>query len=228
MNAARNNKRKHLRKCLPLLLISVLLAGCSNGRNKHNPITYFPVQPGNTWIFDGDIHKMEITAITAKEDNKLVTMSVYDSLDVFLWKEKYIQIKDQLYLEAFEPGTFILPKVQFDPALPVAPFSAKPGHKIVLEGKETHIDSVKNEMQILVTFEIESIEDVIVPAGTFRNCIKMKINIEYTQFTLEPFFIGEQYWWFAPLVGPVKYDLPSAYGELAEVKLHNSRLTISP
>ena len=88
MNAARNNKRKHLRKYIPLLLISVLLAGCSNGRNKHNPITYFPVQPGNTWIFDGDIHKMEITAITAKEDNKLVTLSVYDSLDVFLWKEK--------------------------------------------------------------------------------------------------------------------------------------------
>ena len=155
-------------------------------------------------------------------------MSFYDSSNVFLWREKYLQFKDQLYFESFEPRTFILPKVLFDPALPVAPFSSKPEHKIVLEGKETHIDSVTSEMQILVTYEIESIEDVVVPAGTFRNCIKMKINFEYTQFALRPFFIGEQYWWYAPMVGPVKFDLPSAYGELAEVKLNKSRLTPLP
>jgi hypothetical protein len=213
---------------LILLLFLSTLITCTNRRNKHHPTSYFPVQAGNTWIFDGDISKMEITAITDGTLGRVVSMSFYDSTDVFLWLEKYIHLKDQLYFESFEPQTIILPKVLFDPALPLAPFSSKPGHKISLEGKETHVDSVRSEMQILVTYEIEAIEDVIVPAGEFHNCIKMKINVEYTQFALRPFFIGEQYWWYAPMVGPVKYDLPSAYGELAEVKLNKSRIVPSP
>ena len=213
---------------LILLLFLSTLFTCTNRRNKHHPTDYFPVQAGNTWIFDGDISKMEITAITDGTLGRVVSMSFYDSTDVFLWLEKYIHLKDQLYFESFEPRTIILPKVLFDPALPLAPFSSKPGHKIILEGKETHIDSVRSEMQILVTYEIEAIEDVIVPAGKFYNCIKMKINVEYTQFALRPFFIGEQYWWYAPMVGPVKYDLPSAYGELVEVKLNKSRIVPSP
>lgn len=211
-----------------LLLLIVSSFTCTNRRNKHKPTTYYPVQAGNTWKFNGDISKMEITSITEGTTGKIVAMSFYDTTDVFLWREKYLYLKDQLYFESFEPHTTILPKVLFDPALPLAPFSSKLGNKIVLEGKETHVDSVKSDMQILVTYEIEAIEDVLVPAGEFKNCIKMRINIEYTQFALRPFFIGEQFWWFAPMVGPVKYDLPSAYGELAEVKLNKSRLMPPP
>ena len=219
------NSPVQLRIILFALLLYILASlTCTGRRNKHHPTDYFPVQPGNTWVFDGDIAKMEITAISEGTSGKLVTMSFYDTLDVFLWREKYLHIKDQLYFEAFEPRALILPKVTFDPALPLAPISSKPGHKIKLEGKETHVDSTNAEMQTLVTYEIEAVEDVIVPAGEFRNCIKMKITVEYTQFALRPFFIGEQYWWFAPMVGPVKYDLPSAYGELAQVKLNKSRL----
>lgn len=212
-----------------LLFIYIsILGGCTNQRNKHHPTAYFPVQVGNVWIFDGDISKMEITSIAPNEQGDIVTMSYYDSSDALLWKEKYIHLKDQLYFKSFDPNTSILPQVLFDPALPLAPFSSKPGHKIMLEGKETHLDSIPSETQIALTYEIESIEDVTVPAGTFRNCIKMKINVEYPQFALKPFFIGDQYWWFAPMVGPVKYDLPSAYGELAELKLNKSRLMPTP
>lgn len=212
---------------LLLALISIF-AGCTNQRNEHHPEAYFPVQVGNTWIFKGDIPKMEITSNLPGEQGDYITMSCYDSGNVLLWKEKYQHLKDQLYFESFEPNSSILPRVIFDPALPLAPFSSKPGHKIVLEGKETHLDSIKSETQIVVTYEIENIEDVTVPAGTFRNCIKMKINVKYQQFAVKPFFIGDQYWWFAPMVGPVKYDLPSAYGELTELKLGKSRLLSTP
>ena len=212
-----------------LFFISIsIFTGCTNERNKHHPTAYFPIQVGNVWVFDGDIQKMEITGIRKGEQNDFVTMSYYDSNNVLLWKEHYLHAKDQLFFESFEPNTKILPRVLFDPALPLAPFSSKPGHKIVIEGKETNIDSINSEMQIIVTYEIENVEDVTVPAGTFRNCIKMKINVEYPQFGLKPFFIGDQYWWFAPMVGPVKYDLPSAYGELAELKLSKSKLLLTP
>ncbi len=232
----KNKKRSHTGLMHFLFSIGILLfvgfasffTDCSNRRNKFHPISYFPVNAGNTWIFDGDIYKMEITGITKGEEKSIISMSYFDSTGIFLWKEKYILLKDQIYFESFEPHTTILPKVLFDPPLPLAPFSSKPGHKIILESKETHSDSIKSESQILVTYEIEGVEDVSVPAGAFLNCIKMKVNVQYPQFALEPFFIGDQYWWFAPMVGPVKYDLPSAYGELSELKLSKSRLLQTP
>jgi len=53
------------------------------------------------------------------------------------------------------------------------------------------------------SYTIEAIEDVTVPAGTFQNCIKMH-EIENTPGGLADFHV-----WYAPNVGPVKYDYPN-------------------
>ena len=53
------------------------------------------------------------------------------------------------------------------------------------------------------SYVIEAIEDVTVPAGTFQNCIKMH-EIENTPGGLADFHV-----WYAPEVGPIKYDYPN-------------------
>ena len=53
------------------------------------------------------------------------------------------------------------------------------------------------------SYTIEAIEEVTVPAGTFQNCIKVH-EIENT-----PGGIADFYVWYAPNVGPLKFDYPN-------------------
>ena len=191
---------------------------CSGRRNRFQPTYYFPIHEGNSWVFNGEIYKMEITDITKHVGDKILTFTYYDSLDVELWSEKYSLLKNQIFLQSFEPATKLLPTVTFEPALPFAPPSRKLGYKSSYECLETHtLDTLVTTNPVHIDYVVEAVEDVRVPAGTFLNCIKMKISIKYPQSVKRPYFIGDQYWWFAPLVGPVKYDLPSAVGELVEL-----------
>ena len=211
------------------LLITILgLLDCTNRNNRFNPISYFPVQQGNTWLFNGGIHKMHISEIVKDQGEQHVTFTYSDTSDVVLWKETYRLRKNQLYWQSFTPNTPVLPQVSFDPPLPFAPVATKEGHTLVLESIETQSDTVKRMTKITVEYEILSVEDVKVPAGTFLNCIKMKINVQYPQSVRRPFFIGEQYWWFAPMMGPIKYDLPSAVGELVKADFDRDRLSPLP
>jgi hypothetical protein len=202
-----------------VFLAAVLLfMDCSSRRNRFQPTDYFPIRAGYTWIFNGEIHKMEITDITKEVGDKIITFSYFDSLDVPLWQEKYNYIKNQIFLQSFEPMTQLLPRVSFEPPLPFAPISQKVGQNLPYPCFETQVlDSLVTTTKLEIDYLIEAVEDVRVPAGHFLNCIKMKINVKYPQNTKRPYFNGDQYWWFAPRVGPIKYDLPTASGELIEM-----------
>ncbi len=207
------------RTTLFIFLAAVLLfMDCSGRRNKFLPTYYFPIQTGNKWVFDGGIYKMEITDITKEVGDKIITISYFDSLNVLLWQEKYSLLKDQIYMQSFEPTTKLLPHITFEPPLPFAPLSRKVGFKDTKESIETQtLDTLTTTTQINVDYAIEAIEDIRVPAGLFLDCVKMKINIKYPQTASRPYFIGDQYWWFAPLVGPIKFNLPTASGQLVEM-----------
>jgi hypothetical protein len=198
---------------------------CTARIDKFSPLNYFPLQLGNTWEFNGEIRTMKVTDASKIGHERYITFTFYDSLDVALWAEKYHLIKDQLRWVSFEPGTSLLPHVTYNPPLIAAPFSDKPGDTDSISSIETQTDSVVITNAITVDYQIQSVEDVQTPAGMFANCIKMKINFIYPTAAQRPLFIGEHYWWFSSQVGPVKYDLPTAYGEL--VKLDLNRFPVS-
>ena len=193
------------------------------GESHFQPLYYFPIKTGHSWTFDGDIYKMEILEIPNQPGDKIVTFAYYDTLSTILWKEEYTLLKNQIFLQSFEPSLSVLPTVTFEPALPFAPISGKVGQKQLIKSIETQTDTLVHTTAIEVEYLIESIEDVKVPAGTFLDCIKMKINFLYPPTPYRPLFFGEQYWWFAPLIGPVKYDLPSAQGELVSMNVSRGR-----
>lgn len=207
-----------------VVLAVFFLADCTGRQSQFQPLYYFPVNVGNTWIYNGEIHKVQISDITKNVGDRIITFAYYDSSNVLLWHEKAALLKDQIYLQSFEPTTSVLPTVTFEPPRPLAPFSPRLGNKMTFECLESHTnDSTFNTTTVNVEYVIEAIEDVRVPAGKFLDCIKMKINIIYPRTAHKPLFIGEQYWWYAPHVGPVQYDLLSARGELVEMNIIRSR-----
>ncbi|RQW01280.1 hypothetical protein EH223_15295 [candidate division KSB1 bacterium] len=220
-------KQRHFMSPLAAGILAALaffFVDCTGRQNRFQPLYYFPLNVGNTWVYNGEIHKMQISDITKNEGDRLITFSFYDTLNVLLWQEKAGLLKDQIYVQSFEPMTSLLPSVSFDPPRPFAPFSRKLGNKLNFPCIETCMsDSTHSTTTVEAEYVIETVEDVRVPAGKFLDCIKMKINIIYPRTAEKPFFIGEQYWWYAPLVGPIKYDLPSARGELVEMNIIRTR-----
>ncbi len=66
--------------------------------------------------------------------------------------------------------------------------------------KTEHSQTMNVNFQGIYT--IEAIETVIVPAGTFQNCIKVH------EQEITPDGIADFHVWYAPNVGPVKYQYP--------------------
>lgn len=211
------------RSILLAFLVAVLYAiACTPRIDKFSPLNYFPLQLNNTWTFDGEIRTMKVTESAKIGHERYITLTFFDSLDVALWSEKYHIVKDQLRWTSFEPATSLLPRVTFNPPLFAAPFSAEPGDTDSINSIETQTDSVEITTTINVDYQIQTVEDVETPAGVFTNCIKLKINYIYPTSAQRPLFIGEHYWWFSPTAGPVKYDLPTAFGELVKLDLNLS------
>ena len=79
----------------------------------------------------------------------------------------------------------------------------------VREGSTLGTLTIKGEspQNMIVSFAgeytIDKIEDVKTPAGNFKDCIKVH-EIEYTPDGKIDFYV-----WYAPDVGPVKYEYPN-------------------
>ncbi len=64
-------------------------------------------------------------------------------------------------------------------------------------------------------YTIEAIETIIIPAGTFQSCIRVH-EIEDTPGGLADFRV-----WYAPGVGPIKYDYPNRDNRTDELVSYN-------
>ncbi|MDZ7724930.1 MAG: hypothetical protein U5R06_19505 [candidate division KSB1 bacterium] len=207
-------KRKDCKYFIFALLVGFLVMACNEKEPVFKPIVYFPVHDGNTWEFSGSISKILMT----ETGNGIQTFQLiyYDTLDTALWSETHVLQDSQLYWKTFEPNLPLFPRIMFSPPLPYAPMSERMEFSTSMVFTETQTDSATRRSQIRIDYNINRIETVITPAGTFHNCLRMKIAVTYLDVAASPVFAGEHVWWYARGVGPVKYELPSAEGELLE------------
>ena len=192
--------------------VFMLSITCAEKQPAFKPIIYFPIQPGNTWQFSGSISKIEISVESSK-DNEF-QMIYYDTLNTALWAERYVLQDSQIYWKTFEPNIELFPRISFSPPLPYAPISDKLEFSTNMLSTETQTDSSVRRSQIRIDYQIKRVESVMTPAAIFKDCLMMKISISYLDVTASPVFAGEHVWWYAKGVGPIKYELPSAEGEL--------------
>ncbi len=196
-----------------LLPAAALLLFCRPQR--FHAETYFPLEKDAVWVFSGDLNTMKVTHVESGVHGRQWMVTFYDSLGLPLWSETYRSHGGQIYWTAFSPQTTLLPQITFDPPLYAAPFSDVVGETRTIESVEHRVGPVEDgAVPISVEYHIMGLEDVQVPAGLYHRCIKMKVHFTYPDSIKRPYFVGDHYYWYAPDVGPVKYDLPTSYGEL--------------
>jgi hypothetical protein len=201
--------RKYL---LPVAVIFMVMAffSCS-----YNPAEYFPLNEGDEWTYEftlngNTVPPLEVFVGDTEEVNGVEairynmsspTPDEYDYYCFTLEAEDLIQPK--IYWATF--GIYII----MAPPRMVFPANFKLGE--VYEQSYGYTQHSIDDDSILGTFTgsetitLESIEDVTVPSGTFKDCLKV-ITSTYSQSGDWVESIDE-ITWYAHRVGMVKHDI---------------------
>ncbi len=188
-----------MRKTVILAAVLFLLALCSPGTGRCDELgeSYFPLKAGMRWEYNvtstqGPTQKLIITNLPPREVNGVkVTPRKWE-----MGRNTFIELMKQddtgVYRYAEQQGetappTLVTP-MEYHLKFPIAQgnswnMTTKVGNSVVNVG--TTIDSVSDEVK--------------VPAGTFKDCLKLKQAGENAEGTS---ILG--YEWYAPKVGVVK------------------------
>jgi hypothetical protein len=181
----------------------------------YNPADYFPLNEGDEWTYaftlnDNTMPPLEVFIGDTEEVNGVEAIrynmsssspNEYDYYCFTIEAESLIQPK--IYWASF--GIYIV----FDPPRMVFPANFKLGE--VYEQPYAYTEYSIDDDSVVGTFTgsetvtLESIEDVTVPSGTFKNCLKV-VTSTYSQNGDWVEAIDE-ITWYAHKVGMVKHDI---------------------
>jgi len=200
------------------LIIIIIFSGCIERRDHPigiDYIRYFPLNEGNRYVYSGPLGTAEVT----DEIGRLYTFTYYDTLgNITGWRDYSISLS-RIYLQNIIPNDTLKKPVFFEPGIPFSPWINLIGDTLLYDGAEVRADSVNSHYRIRVEYEILDIEDIITPAGTFDDCIKVSMNYRTLGNGDQKYFDGETIWWYAADVGIVKYEGPEESGELLEARV---------
>jgi len=196
------------------VMFVLLLSALSCGRS-----SFFPLKRSNEWRFSGIIGALRISAGPDSTDG-IYTLTYFDSLGTPLWNEGILPVNEQILWKSFEP---IVPGenlMKFAPPLPLLTDVPGPGLVEALQimsGPDTVSIQIS---EMVYEYDLERADPVTVPAGSYAHCLILRTQIRYLETVTAPLLAGENTWWYARGVGPVKYELPGGSGELISFRLH--------
>ncbi len=196
-------------RCLQPILILSLVCGFALTATAQD---YYPTTIGNTWGLLSTDEAERLTYSIEEIENgtvegvfllKIVTETLgTETVDI----DKYY-ISDEngnllLHATATDEGTFGIAESTLDPPATFFPAELPLGRtwqvvtvaELNLVGTSTTTSTIK----------VVSIEDVVTPAGTFADCVKIEINRQSVTALLT--VRSTYYQWLAPDVGPIKYE----------------------
>lgn len=173
---------------------------------------YYPAEVGNTWTLN--------TADGAEQRRYLIEDAEdFNGLDVrrlnidaealgtgVIVPDRYLITVDDtgltLHQSVTDEGSFGIATINYDPPTLFFPASPTLGQTWQISG-ETELKIV-GATATTVTDEVVAFEDVVTPAGTFKNCAKIQISYKIVTALLRLRPI--EYLWLAPDVGPVRFQ----------------------
>lgn len=206
-----------------LLLLPILIAACGKGADT---TSFFPLSPHSEWTYqvttdiDGETRKsVQIirTLDQRSHDGKPITVrrsEIDGSIGIEYWLratpdsiERIAQrtdLQDQAVLDA-SPRTVLRLPVQAGNAW------AAPTVAYTILRKSEYPRELKYGAPVSMTYSVESVDDdVVVPAGAFRRCARVKGHAELTLYTdpvagfrKVPITTTE---WYCPGVGLTRLD----------------------
>ena len=175
---------------------------------------YYPADIGNTWVMESTDGAERITyALETPEEAingeafrilKIITEVLGTSAintNTFLIEMDKEGMK--LHKVVAELGdVFGISRLEFSPPAVFFPPTLQIG--VVWETfGETEV-SLVGTVKVSTINEVSAIEDVVTPAGTFENCLKIKILTKTTAAVGSS--RSTSYQWLAPDIGPVKFE----------------------
>ena len=196
---------------LKLILVLSLVCSFSFSSTAQD---YYPTTIGNTWVFlsaDGAERRTysieESDVETDKETGIFILKIVTETLGTETVDTDIYYISDdngdlKLHRTKLEEGAFGIAAAMLDPSALFFPAALPLGRTWDIV-TVTELDLV-GTTTTTSTIKVVDVENIETPAGTFENCVKLKIErkIVTALVTLRPEF----YQWLAPDVGPVKYQ----------------------
>ena len=173
---------------------------------------YYPTNIGNTWVFlsaDGTERRTySIGESDNVDDEGIITLKIVtetlgtDAVDIDIYYISDDAGDLKLHRTKLEEGAFGIAAAILDPPAIFFPADLPIGRtwEIITEIELNLVGTVNTTS----TIEVVAVEDVEIPIGTFKNCVKLKISrkIVTALVTQRPFY----YQWLGPDVGPVKYE----------------------
>lgn len=178
-----------------------------------NAQTYYPTNLGNEWVLESEDRTERITySIEASEETinekSLALLKVKNETigtDVNTTEKYFVDFDNEgikLYKYEIELGSYfgvatglVYPPILFYPLL----LELNESWEFTTELEVDFVGPVKfTSVSTVVT-----VEDVETPAGTFKDCIKIKIRTRTEAATISR---STSYQWLAPNFGPVKFE----------------------
>ena len=193
------------------ILLAALLCAFTNITNAQN---YYPADIGNTWVLESEDGAERSTYTIETTDERFngeqlrileITSEVLGTTAVktstFL-----VQIEEEgmkLHRIVAELGdVFGVARVDFSPPTVFFPPTLQLG-----EIWETHGETEANIVGPLTLSSVNrvvAVEDVVTPVGTFKNCLKIRVDTRTTAAL--GVSRSTSYQWLAPNLGPVKFE----------------------
>lgn len=200
-------------------LISILAAVWSC-EPSYDPRLYFPLHENNTYYFSGPLYVVKVAGTNDVRGSTVWAVHYIDSTGRIYLAEEYVQDPGRGALwKSF--AAINLPKIVFDPPIPFAPPDTEVGASDTLTGMEVWGESMRFRIKTVRT--VEAIEDVSAPAGTFNDCVRVRVDHLYLDQPPVRVF-GTSRFWFAKGIGFVKYEFVESgmTGELEKARLADS------
>lgn len=176
--------------------------------------SYYPADIGNTWVMDSQDGAERITytleATTDEELNgeqfrtlKIATEVLgTDAVDTNTFLVEVGEEGMKLHKVVAELGLFGVANMEFSPPAIFFPPTLQVGEVWETLG-ETEVYLV-GPVTVSSINKVIAIEDVVTPAGTFEDCLKIRIDTKTTAASGAS--RSTSYQWLAPDLGPVKFE----------------------
>ncbi len=199
----------------PVLVLSLIhfFVFCATAQN------YYPPDVGNIWVLESIDGEEQSTytlegpetvdgeaRILLKIRNEEFSTGEVDTDTYFLTVgTEAIELHKTIF-ELKEPPALVT--AEFPTPVTFFPLHLELGEKWQIAGDaEVKVEILPNPIlgESITDFEVVGFEDVVTPAGTFQNCAKVQIDLNFTAggfLNLD----SNTHQWFAPDIGPVQYE----------------------
>jgi hypothetical protein len=215
------------------------IKGSFTGTLPYNAAEYFPLGQGDTWTY----HEIEREGQEVEEDTETYAIIGTEKIKG-KFAAKKVEVDDgdyelvtntngiQFYMdyETETENSIVVESIDtYNPPIMYLPPRISVGTRHSFKSTLTHKESTGVKITAKITGEaiVDGIEDVTVAAGTFHDCLKIRINRHVVVPKLQYEEITETVMWFAPGVGMVKEmstDTEFSGGVLVEENSDESEL----